>query len=70
MRAVAERRRVPMIYTIGRLLQFVGLLILPIAIAGNLANERLSLMESLKLSTVGIIIFSFGWLLQQGAKKQ
>ncbi|HYV37803.1 MAG TPA: hypothetical protein VE988_19110 [Gemmataceae bacterium] len=59
-----------MIYTIGRFLQFVGLLTLPIAIAGNLANERLTLMESLKMSTVGIVIFSFGWLLQQSAKKR
>jgi hypothetical protein len=56
-------------FAIARFLQFVGLLILPIAIAGNLANERLSLMESLKLSTVGIIIFSAGWLLQQSVKK-
>jgi hypothetical protein len=59
-----------MLYTVARVLQFLGLLILPIAIAGNLADERLNLKESLELSAAGIIIFAVGWLLQQGAKKQ
>jgi hypothetical protein len=59
-----------MLYTVARVLQFLGLLILPIAIAGNLADERLNLKESLELSTAGIVIFAAGWLLQQGVKKQ
>jgi hypothetical protein len=55
-------------YALGRMLQLVGLVLLPVAIAGNLANERLNLKESLTLSAVGILVFSVGWLLQQGAR--
>jgi hypothetical protein len=55
-------------YNLGRLLQLLGLLILPLAIAGNLAGERLSLKDSLTMSGVGVVVFSIGWLLQQGAK--
>jgi hypothetical protein len=55
-------------HALGRLFQLVGLVLLPVAIAGNLAQERLSLKESLGLSAVGVLIFSVGWLLQQGAK--
>jgi hypothetical protein len=55
-------------YTLGRLLQLVGLVLLPLAIAGNLANEQLNLKQSLGLSAVGIGVFSVGWLLQQGAR--
>ena len=53
---------------LGRLLQLVGLILPPVAIAGNLANERLTLMQSLTLSAVGVLVFSLGWLLQQGAR--
>jgi hypothetical protein len=56
-------------YTIARGLQLLGLLILPVAIAGNIVEERLSLKESLELSTVGIIVFAVGWLLQQAVRK-
>jgi hypothetical protein len=60
--------RVPiLIYKLGRLLQFAALIILPVAIAGNVA-DRLDLRESLTLSTMGCGIFALGWLLQQGAK--
>jgi hypothetical protein len=55
-------------YNLGRLLQLLGLLILPLAIAGNLAGERLSLKDSLTMSGVGVVVFSIGWLLQQGAR--
>ncbi len=55
-----------MLYKIGRLLQLLGLLILPVAIAGNLADERLTLRDSLGLSALGVGIFFVGWLLQQG----
>jgi hypothetical protein len=56
-------------YTLGRLMQLLGLLLLPMAIAGNLADEQqLSLKQSLSMSAVGIVIFSVGWLLQQGAR--
>jgi hypothetical protein len=56
-------------YTIARGLQLLGLLILPVAIAGNIVEERLSLKESLELSTIGVIVFAVGWLLQQAARK-
>ena len=59
-----------MVYRAGRFLQLLGLLILPLAIAGNLANERLSLADSLKMSAVGILVFALGWLLQQAARGQ
>lgn len=52
-------------YNIARLLQVLGLVILPVAIAGNVA-ERLSLGESLVISTIGVGVFFLGWLLQQG----
>ena len=45
-------------FALGRLLQLLGLILLPVAIAGNLANERLTLMQSLTLSAVGVLVFS------------
>lgn len=56
-----------MLYKLARLLQFSGLVILPVAIAGNVA-ERLNLRDSLMLSTVGCGVFVLGWLLQQACK--
>jgi len=56
-----------MLYKLGRLLQFLGLVILPVAIAGNVA-ERIDLKESLTISGVGVGVFFVGWLLQQGGK--
>jgi hypothetical protein len=56
------------VYSIARFLQLLGLLILPVAIAGNVA-ERLTLGQSLGLSAAGILVFSVGWLLQQAARK-
>lgn len=59
-----------MLYKLGRLLQLLGMLILPLAIAGNLApGEPLNLRQSLTLSGVGIGVFSLGWLLQQSSKR-
>jgi hypothetical protein len=54
-------------YNLGRFLQLAGLVILPCAIAGNVV-EQLSLKDSLMLSGVGVLVFSLGWLLQQGAR--
>ena len=53
-----------MTYKIARLLQMAGMIILPVAIAGELA-DRLSLKESLTLSALGVGVFLVGWLLQQ-----
>lgn len=55
-----------MIFRLARFLQFLGLVILPVAIAGNLA-ERLTLWESLSVSGIGMAIFYLGWLLQPKA---
>jgi hypothetical protein len=52
-------------YTIARALQLLGLLLLPLAVAGNVADERLSLKESLEMSAIGVMVFALGWLLQQ-----
>lgn len=56
-------------YRLGRLLQLAGLIILPIAIAGNVANpEDVDLRTSLAMSSVGVLVFFLGWLLQKGAR--
>jgi hypothetical protein len=57
-----------MIYKVGRFLQLAGLLILPAAVAGNVA-EKLSLGQSLLLSGAGMAVFFIGWLLQQAVKR-
>jgi hypothetical protein len=58
-----------MAYKLGRFLQFLGLVILPVAIAGNLA-DKLDLKASLGLSGIGVIVFFAGWLLQQMTRPQ
>jgi hypothetical protein len=59
-----------MAYKLGRLLQFVGLMVLPVAIAGNVARpEAFGLWYSLGLSAVGVGLFSLGWWLQQAARR-
>ena len=56
-----------MLYKVARFLQFAGLIILPFAISGNVA-EKLDLKQSLILSGIGVGIFGLGWLLQQTTK--
>ena len=61
-----------LLYKLGRLLQVVGMVLLPLAVAGNLVPEeahRLDLRTSLALSGVGITVFGLGWLLQQAGAK-
>ena len=59
------------IYKVGRALQVIGMLILPIAIAGNLAPEMpLDLRASLTLSGFGVVVFALGWWLQQLGKPE
>ena len=53
-----------MLFRIARLLQLVGLIILPVAISGNVA-DKLDLRQSLTLSGLGIVVFILGWLLQR-----
>ncbi len=52
------------VYSLGRVLQFAGLIILPIAISGNVAG-KLDLKESLTWSSAGMAAFIVGWGLQQ-----
>ena len=56
-----------MLYQMARLLQFAGMVILPIAIAGEVAG-KVAFKDSLSLSAVGILAFAAGWLLQQMVK--
>jgi hypothetical protein len=56
----------PIVYRLARLLQLIGMILLPVAIAGNLSPQNpLSLKASLTLSSIGIGVFVLGWLLQQ-----
>ncbi len=56
-----------MLYMLARLLQLAGLLLLPIAMAGNVA-ESLDLRQMLLVAGAGVGLFALGWLLQQGTK--
>jgi hypothetical protein len=56
-----------MLYRLGRLPQLLGLILLPIGIAGNVARpEEITLWRSLSISAAGVLCFFIGWLLQQG----
>ena len=58
-----------MLYKFGRFLQVLGLILLPVAIAGNVAREdQVNLKLSLTLSAVGIGVFVLGWWLQQATR--
>jgi drug/metabolite transporter (DMT)-like permease len=64
-----EERASMMLYRAGRALQVVGMLVLPAAIAGELAPGRpLDLRASLTLSGIGMAIFAVGYLLQQAGR--
>jgi hypothetical protein len=56
-----------MLYKLGRFLQLAGLIILPIAIAGQ-ALESLTLGQMLLLAGIGAGVFYVGWNLQQSNK--
>jgi hypothetical protein len=59
-----------MLYKIGRFLQLVGLILLPVAIAGNVAPDTLDLRASLTVSALGIMVFTLGWLIQQAGRRR
>jgi hypothetical protein len=59
-----------MLYRLSRLLQVLGMIIVPLAIAGNLADAAgarvsLDVKQMLLLAALGIIIFYIGRALQQ-----
>jgi hypothetical protein len=53
-------------YKLGRLLQLIGLVVLPVAVSGNLANA-LTLGQSLTLSFIGLVVFYIGRYVQGDA---
>jgi Ca2+/H+ antiporter len=60
-----------MFYKLGRFLQLLGLMLLPAAIAGNIAREDIiNLKVSLLVSGVGIVVFFLGWWLQQATHRR
>lgn len=60
-----------MLYKLGRFLQVVGLVLLPIGIAGNVARPgEFNVWYTLGVSAAGIIAFMLGWLLQQASGKR
>jgi len=55
-----------MFYKLGRALQLIGLLILPVGMVGNIYDpENVTVGNSLTVAAVGVGIFALGWLLQQ-----
>lgn len=56
-----------MIYKLGRFLQFAGLVMLPIVLAGQ-AAESLTLGQMLTWASAGVVLFMLGYMLQQSAK--
>jgi hypothetical protein len=56
---------IAMRYKLGRLLQLVGLILLPVAMAGNLAPDTpLSLWQMLSLTGGGVALFMLGRFIQ------
>jgi hypothetical protein len=59
-----------MMYKVGRVLQVIGLVLLPFAMAGNLARpDQFGLWYTHGLSSIGILVFTLGWMLQQASRK-
>jgi hypothetical protein len=59
-----------MLYKAGRFLQVVGMILLPLGIAGNLARpDQFGLGWSLTMTAIGIGVFGLGYLLQQWGNK-
>jgi hypothetical protein len=56
-----------MLYKVGRVLQALGLFILPVAMAGNMA-DKLSVGQMLILCVAGVGVFYVGYLVQQSGK--
>jgi hypothetical protein len=55
--------------SVGRFLQVVGLILLPLGIAGNLSpHNPLTLWQSLSMAGVGVLVFMVGHYLRQIGK--
>jgi hypothetical protein len=59
------------LYRLGRVLQLIGMVMLPLAIAGNLSpKDPLDLKTSLLISGVGITVFLVGYLLTNAGQSK
>jgi len=56
-----------LLYKLGRFLQVVGMILLPVAIAGD-ASGQTTFRTFLVVSAVGVVVFMVGWLLQQAGR--
>jgi hypothetical protein len=58
-----------LLYKVGRFLQVFGMIVVPVGIAGNMADpQRISLGLSLGIAACGMLIFTVGYMLQQAGK--
>jgi hypothetical protein len=58
-----------MLYKIGRFLQLLGLILLPVGMAGNLARpDEFGTKSVIVMLGVGSAVFALGYLLQQFAR--
>jgi hypothetical protein len=56
-----------LLYKLGRFLQVVGMILLPVAIAGN-ASDRTSFKTFLIVAAIGVVVFTVGWLIQEAGR--
>lgn len=55
-----------MIYRFSRGLQVLGMIVLPMGMAGNIARpEQVTVQDSLAMAGLGMGLFAAGWILQQ-----
>ncbi len=57
-----------MLYKVGRTLQLLGMILLPVAMAGEVEGS-MSLGRMLTWASVGVVLFMLGWMMTQGASK-
>jgi hypothetical protein len=58
-----------MLYKLGRFLQLLGLIIVPVGLAGTFARpEMVGERAELGVAAGGAAVFGLGWLLQHGAR--
>jgi hypothetical protein len=66
-----HRAKAVMLYKLGRLLQIVGMIMLPMAMAGNLLPQpAVTLSGMLSLMVLGVLIFFIGWSIQEIGKRK
>lgn len=60
-----------MLYQLGRFLQLLGLVILPVGVAGNMARpEEVTVKTTLAIGAAGVAVFYLGRLLQKAGGRQ